>query len=171
MIADIFSEDRSGGPGRPSRGSTAIRSLALAPLLLFWACGSKPAEEPRYRVEAGSGVAVVFREPDPDPRVGNAASAGGVFRLSGACLVVEVGGSARTPVFPAPARFDPKARRVAVGGKLYALDRPYRLEFASAGKGLSELLPNHSAFPSSCPTETFNFGGIAEPAEADRPVG
>lgn len=139
------------------------RTAILAPLVLVAACGGGDADL-RYRVDSGSGVALVFREADQGPAAMDAASASGAFERRGDCLVVEVAGAAKTPVFPVPARYDGEARAVAMGGRSYALGRLWQFEFASAGEG-PKALANASALPRACPRDFFYFGGIAERGE------
>lgn len=143
--------------------------LNLAPLALLWACGVQDEAGSRYRVESGSGVALVFREPREGLMTMDAASAGGTFALRGNCIVVDVAGTTSTPVFPVPARYDPAARAIVLGGKSYALGRQWQLESASAGAGPIERLANASALPAACPKQYFYFGGITEQSGADRP--
>lgn len=141
-------------------------SVAL-PVLLS-ACDTESAEGPRHRVDPGSGVALVYREPREGLVTMNASAAGGIFQLRGNCLVVEVEGDVRTPVFPVPARYDPGALAVLMGGRSYALGRQWQLEFASAGDGPIKHLANAAAMPESCPKAYFYFGGITEQVEAGR---
>lgn len=133
----------------------------LASLVLLGACGGRDEADPRYRVDTGSGVALFYREPRDGPATMDAASAGGTFALRKECLVVEVAGENYIPVFPAAARFDQEAGAIIMGNRRYALGRPWRLEFASAGDGALEGLADGAALPEACPKRYFHFGGIA----------